>query len=729
MTSSKQVDLSVGNVEATAQHPAIAGKADDPKEHTLDDMFSSWVRIYSGWWNSAAQPPYKGERELDHSLVTLNVPEVIVQDDLVQKKLAHHRFLKCDVEIELKVNALPTQSGLLFMTCLPLMCTGSTDQPYVRPEEADTGLAGITGIPGVYLNIEDSSSVKLNIPYIHPFTMFDMKSQYQQTLGSVAVYPIAPLLGPTTSEKVHFSVYGRLTNVRLFGPCENPTPTLQPSLSSLLECEIGKENNGWKVSDIANTVSNVAGALTAVPVIGEVAGAVSWFGRMVGTAAAAIGFSKPNLQAAPNFVMRMATYGLQFVQGYVPSISLGAVQDNEIANDLIGEDEMSIAFLARQEAVLESYPLGLDSAANNPDKVLSTFFVTPVNNALVGDQSVYHTPLSWAASYFQYWRGSLTYRFRFIKTKFHKGRLRVTFEPGNFSLTANAPKYNRCYTTLVDLASTSEVTFTVPYISSKEWLETSLVDVDGTVAWWDNNCTGRVTLSVVNPIIAPESVSRYITIVTSMYSEDMQVANPMANVESTIVSSAPLGEIPEILECEVGETVNPIQVKPDHTISKYTMGESIGNMRLITRKMTAFTTLEKDIIPTQKCVYSSFCADAYALWRGSIRVGVHLTPGTQFKRVAVGLNRADKTYYNSDLVHPNILTSDFNQFTLPFYSDLRTQLVVSRSPQTNYSNRSKYSFVRCTPLAKGSTVYMAAGDDFTYLLRRPLASRHINAIK
>lgn len=750
--SSRQVDLSVGNVENSVEKTFTATPADDAKDHKLVDVFSAWNILGQTTWTSSAPKMTTMQHEISRNILDFNLPQAVFADDLVNRKLAHHRYVVTDVEVEVKVNALPTQSGLLFVTLLPLLARDSSDCRLVRGEEY-TGYPSITALNGVYLNIEDSTSVRLTVPFRHPLSMFDMinnpDQQPKQTLGTLIVYTVCPLLGPTTSETCDVTVFARLVNTRLFGPTENPNPIVYPNTELSvedrldgMEDQIGAaEDSGWRVSDIAGAVSNASGALASVPVIGSVAGAVSWFSRMVSKGAAALGFSTPLQQTAPNLVVPLPNYGAQHVQCHVPGLSLGAVQDNEVKNVLEGEDEMDITTLCRKDCVIETFEMSLDSADNVLGKHWSVTYVGPIPHQIVETTTgqISHTPMSYVAQFFKYWRGTLVYKFRFIKTKFHKGRVRITFEPGKFELTADVPNYNRCYSTLVDLASQSEVTFEVPYLCNRAWLETALTKRNNVIAWTDRNVTGRVTLSVVNPLIGPDSVSRNISVVVSVSSPDMVFAMPDMVYAGNPNQTAPAltdEEDPALInqENEIGETPNPISISPHVEVLTKTMGEHIGSLRLLAKKMSTRsgfsyswndTTAGKihHTLITHKWVAQSAIGRMYALYRGSMRFSYPSDYSAQLIR---------SSEESTDMHYVTMVPAN-TQCVIPFYSDMEFQLVSPRNSMgTTVTERTDKNGIHIVADLRPWTLLrrpmIGGGDDFTFAVLKPIGLGEVKAI-
>lgn len=97
------------------------------------------------------------------------------------------------------------------------------------------------------------------------------------------------------------------------------------------------------------------------------------------------------------------------------------------------------------------------------------------------------TALCYISQMFRYWRGSIKFRFTFAKTKFHAGRLLVSYVPATFDVAnSNAVISNPVpaiesitgliqpaqHTAIFDLKDSNTFEFEVPYVSARPWLST-----------------------------------------------------------------------------------------------------------------------------------------------------------------------------------------------------------------------------------------------------------------
>jgi hypothetical protein len=130
------------------------------------------------------------------------------------------------------------------------------------------------------------------------------------------------------------------------------------------------------------------------------------------------------------------------------------------------------------------------------------------------------TPVAFVSNYFKYWRGSMVFRFKVVRTEFHSGRLSVAFFPTEVSasnpsvpLFTDAHYVNRH---IIDIRESTEFTITVPYINSAPWL-----DID------DAQYTGLLVVYVEDQLKAPATVSQTVRIITEVAGgPDIEFAYP-----------------------------------------------------------------------------------------------------------------------------------------------------------------------------------------------------------
>lgn len=118
-----------------------------------------------------------------------------------------------------------------------------------------------------------------------------------------------------------------------------------------------------------------------------------------------------------------------------------------------------------------------DSDAGN----LALFPVTP--QALLDSGGVQPTPARVVGSLFNYWRGTMKYKFVFVGSSRIEGIVRIALQYGD--TWDNTPTPDEFPYKTVDMADTREVEFEVPYAGHTTWRDTELA---------------RIELKVVNPL-------------------------------------------------------------------------------------------------------------------------------------------------------------------------------------------------------------------------------------
>jgi hypothetical protein len=136
------------------------------------------------------------------------------------------------------------------------------------------------------------------------------------------------------------------------------------------------------------------------------------------------------------------------------------------------------------------------------------------------------------AAAFLYWRGSIVYTIKIVKTKFHSGRLRLFFQPGSRFFESTNANYN--YSQVVDIRSETEIRFTIPYVSTKPWCR--FENSNGDVVMH----TGVFQIEVLNELKSNTSVGSSVDILVEVSGgDDFELAAPCApQIQPVLISSS-----------------------------------------------------------------------------------------------------------------------------------------------------------------------------------------------
>lgn len=234
------------------------------------------------------------------------------------------------------------------------------------------------------------------------------------------------------------------------------------------------------ISGIASAVTGLATALIPIPGIGGIATAVGGVSSVIGSIAGVFGMDKPLSIEAPKTVknnwMNIAN-GSGLEQGTMLSVDPA----NQV--ERLGPE---VHYEAKYDdiAVIAQKPMLVYTAAIGAVPVGTVFLNIPVHPCLARvsgattvDPKVVHNYSSFVANNFRHWRGSIKYHVKIFASNFHSGRIRISYEP--FKYAAGAPASDRYQTIgkVIDVRGNSDCSFTVPYLSDRPFLPSSLADL------------------------------------------------------------------------------------------------------------------------------------------------------------------------------------------------------------------------------------------------------------
>jgi hypothetical protein len=203
-------------------------------------------------------------------------------------------------------------------------------------------------------------------------------------------------------------------------------------------------------------------------------------------------------------------------------------------------DEMTIASIACRESYLTQFPWLVATAPETP---LFEINVTPMvwDTYDDGSGNEIHLPAcGFAAIPFENWKGTMKYRFQVVASAYHKGRLKVVYEPNGFA----SNEYNTNYTRIIDIAQEKDFTVDVgwaqpyPYgsvsqpgtnrsVTSLVFKQTGFTDQDPSPS-----ANGVLRVYVVNelavpgdPALSPVTVNVFVSA-----HDDIQFRNPTSTL-------------------------------------------------------------------------------------------------------------------------------------------------------------------------------------------------------
>lgn len=492
----------------------------------------------------------------------------------IKNKLQNYGKISCRLHLKFIVNASPFYYGSIRACWFPL---GDKRSTYANIVDQ----IPFSQVPGVFLEPQNMSTAEMVLPFVWQHNWLEVtKATDFQRMGVLQFLQYANLRSANgvSGSGITIGVYAWAEDVKLMGPT---------SIAALQSTEYDMPNG--VISEPASAVANVAAKLKSVPIVAPFATATEIGARAVAGVAKLFGYSNPPVIDDVQPFHPKSFHAFANVETRFPADKLCIDPKNEttISRGTIGleddGDELAIQRLFGHESFLQGTNWSNSQAT---DTLLWSALVTP-GYVVSGGGYYVQPPMSYFGQLFRFWRGSIIYKFRFIKTKYHKGRVIISYDP-NGDTSANADTETTCFTRIVDLSVDEEVEIEVPYKATSPWNEVethSTAFSNGTSPSYTYNSVyhnGCITMRVQNVLTGPAASPQIDVLVFVRAGKDFQVAAPVEMIRTLTVAD-PAASIQS----------NDIALSDsslDTRAAIMTTGESIGSLRTLLHRTTLIDT-------------------------------------------------------------------------------------------------------------------------------------------
>jgi len=527
---------------------------------------------------------------------------LFMNDTIIKRKLESYAFIRANLHIKVMVNATPFHFGMMRVAYEPSVNATGTgfSNSRVRPGTATSPLLGpYSQMPGTWVTPADNSGGEFVVPFFLHSSWLSLSSLSDvKSMGNLTYFIAAPLgvASASGSTSVLVSTYAWLDNVELSGS------TNQLVLQA-------KDEYVGPVSGTAQMVANAARALREAPLIGRFARASEIGATAIRDIASMFGFTNiPNIADVDAFVPLPAPH-LATAQISVPfqKLTLDPKQELSVDPTIVGipqEDELALSNFTSKWSFFAATGW---STTDNAGTVIWNARISPmlfgtnvVYDAGVVERArrIYHTPLSYAAMLFQHWRGDIELEIRIVCTKFHKGRLRVSWDPRGGTGTT-APPDNSVYTTILDIAESNVASFRIPFHQAFPWLRNRGIVAEnwtvGNALSYDGRYdNGLITVSVMTPLISPVSPQNLSILFFIRGADNFELANPRSHLGESSNSTPPsffaVQAKDEVLISPEAQLLG--DVSKNHT-ERYGMnfGEAVASLRTLLHRMSMYDSV------------------------------------------------------------------------------------------------------------------------------------------
>eukprot|EP00997_Jenningsia_sp_PLL12_P009099 NODE_5_length_6398_cov_171.445267_g4_i0.p2 GENE.NODE_5_length_6398_cov_171.445267_g4_i0~~NODE_5_length_6398_cov_171.445267_g4_i0.p2 ORF type:complete len:898 (+),score=9.12 NODE_5_length_6398_cov_171.445267_g4_i0:3343-6036(+) len=468
----------------------------DTDDATLDNFFSRPIKIAEYEWGTGTT-----------LFEDFNPWELYCENPRVANRIANYKLMRAQLKVKIVINGNGFQYGRAIASYLPLAPFDSlTRNSALIPED----IVGASQLPHIYLDPTNSTGGEMVLPFFYFQNYLSIPDENWSTLGTMNIRSINALKHANgATDRVTISVFAWLEDVSLNVLTSVEQSTLTPQSGS----EVDMANREGIVSGPATTVAKMAGALKGVPTIGPFARATEVGANLVSDVARSMGYCRPTVTKDPVPFKPIAQSQLATTTTPDGAIKMSVDDKQELTIDPaisgIGtSDPMNIKDIAKRESYLTTFNWAIGTA---PESLLWNSRVTPVTWAEDGlvPNGIHFPACAMAALPFKYWTGSMRFRFQIVCSAFHKGRLKVVYDPE--FLASN--EYNTNYLEIVDLADKTDFTIEIGNGQETTLLPHALPGFDSVTEIYSTTPyavgapgNGVIGVYIVNELTTPNSV-------------------------------------------------------------------------------------------------------------------------------------------------------------------------------------------------------------------------------
>jgi len=609
----------------------------DSNDASLENFFSRPIKIAEQEWATSTSLGF----DIDPWSLYFDNPRVA-------NRLNNFNLLKCNLKVKVVINGNGFQYGRMLVSYLPFQIFDnmSTNAALVRSD-----LVQASQQPHIFLDPTTSLGGEMKLPMFNFQNYIEVIESQWSNLGRLYFRTLNQLKHANgATDVVTVSVFAWAEDVSMSVLTSVDQDTLTPQSG-----EIEEANIKGTISGPATAISKYAAYLTGVPYIGPFALATSIGAEAVGKMAKLFGYSRPPVTKNPEPFKPalISSLAVTNVPDGCQKLTVDAQQELTIdprISGIGGADPLNIRGIASRESYLTTFNWNIGTA---PETLLWNARVDPVIWAEeVGPPNSFHFPAcAFAALPFQFWKGTMKFRFQIVCSNFHKGRLKIVYDPNfianNTYLTFS--EYNTNYLKIVDIAEETDFTIEVGNGQERSFLNHHSPGVDSVTQMYSStrytakeSGNGVIGVLVVNELTTPNSTVTNdieINVFVSM-GDDFEVAVPSAEFSKFVV--APLsaqsgvldpqsGEYPDTQDAE--EASAPVQststiVGPGEAdspdLNRVFFGEAIASFRPLLKRYSLWNTIAK--AQTSPAVVSGRFPN-FPYYRGEVGGAVDLTSG------------------------------------------------------------------------------------------------------
>lgn len=630
----------------------------------------------------------------------------------VRKKLDNFAYMSCQLHIKVILNAAPFYYSAALVSYLPAaQYQGSSANGSLNPNLTSNGDGRIMGYsqrPHFWIYPQTNQGGEMALPFLYRSNWLRVGSRTAFQEMGILTY-VSPLdlknANGVATTSISIQTYAWATDVKLAGP------TIQLALQA---------DEYGIISTPASNVAKIARSLTSIPFIEPYAKATEMIASVIGKVAKNFGYTNVpvirDVEALKNLPFH--SFASAEISQPIEKLTIDPKQELTIDTRVCGadgRDELIISSFVQRESYVT---IGSWQATMLPGDIILQANIVPyvaVSETTNSQPMIQTTPLAHASCLFKYWRGDIIYRFRFICSRFHRGRAILQWDP-YANIIATNPGTNVVYSQIIDISESTDAEFRVPYMADNPWL-LNYVDPRANQAtlqarhfkdglsvlptYNSNYFNGRLTLRVLTVQSAPVASAEIIVIGSVRGADNLEFAGPTDPPRNTSLFSL---QSDEYVDYNDNSDHLLTDGKPVAHPNRFliNMGEQILSLRQILRRTSLSRGMTFGTDTSSRMAIMQTTYSPQPLYRGYDPNGINTAVGT----LAPGSNFP----YNFVMVTP------YN-WIAPCFSGYRGSI----NWHINYDNRAfsdhirtiRYPYTQTTGDYNNTTTLAVAGTNST----------------
>jgi len=608
-------------------------KLSDMNNTQLNDFFSRPIKIATYKWEMGTL--------LNEEF---NPWSLYFENKRVSNRISNYHLLRSNLRIKFTLNGCGFHYGRAIASYLPLF---SHDQLSLT-NYLDEDVTQASQLPHVYLDPTTSQGGEILAPFYFYKNALTIPNSQWEEMGQVNLRSINLLKHANAGlDNVTISVFAWAEDIDYSVLTTTEPDTMVPQMG-----EIDEANAKGFISGPATAVAKIASAFKGVPQIAPFATATEIAARTTAALAKQMGYSRPPITKCPEPFTAIGISSLALTTVPETTLKLTVDDKQELSVDpriagLGGDDPMNIKSIAQKETYLTKFSWPITGVSED---LLWNTAVSPVT--WTKSANAFHFPAcAFAALPFRHWSGSMKFRFQVVASAYHKGRIKIVFDP----IRVASPEYNVAYTQIVDIADETDFTIEVGSAQTVTLIDHHYPGQDlvtkvhkSDAALLNTKGNGILALYVMNELTSPNStVNNDIEInVFVSAGEDFEVYEPDSWFQN-FVFKPQMGVLNNLLNSNTSEPSAPahnqtyrLGVGNTHSdlVNKVYTGERIESFRSMLKRYNNHCILTNVTTTSTRSLAGSRMNFPYL--RGKIGNTLHSTAG------ATGYN-----YANTVLLH------------------------------------------------------------------------------